>query len=139
MRLKVIGKIQPIEVNPLRFGGFCNTADCTWFSYGVNSYEYFFNEQKPDWNSIFKTRKDKLYSLLVLNNSTGVQGDRISKFNYDQVAAYLEKPLEIRPIDYQQFPLFGFIFTETRADNYAELEHLLKSDLREFIETYPYR
>lgn len=134
VRVNSEGEIQPIEVNPLRFGGFCTTADCTWFSYGINSYEYFFNEQKPDWDSVFKTRKDKMYSLLVLNNSTGVQGNKIGKFNYDKVAACLEKPLEIRPIDFNAFPLFGFIFAETRADNYAELEYLLKSDLKEFIE-----
>lgn len=134
VRVDAAGAIQPIEVNPLRFGGFCTTADCTWFSYGINSYEYFFNEQKPDWKAIFETRKDKLYSLVVLNNSTGVQGDEISKFNYDKVASCLENPLEIRPVDFKVFPLFGFIFTETRASNYAELEHLLKSDLKEFIE-----
>ena len=134
VRVDPTGNIQPIEVNPLRFGGFCTTADCTWFAYGVNSYEYFFNEQKPDWATIFESRKNKLYSLLVLNNSTGVNGGQIKKFDYNKVAACLEKPLEIRPVDYTKFPLFGFIFTETRADNYAELEYLLKSDLKAFIE-----
>lgn len=136
VRVDAAGKIQAIEVNPLRFGGFCTTADCTWFSYNINSYDFFFNEQTPNWDAIFETRKNKLYSLLVLNNSTGVKGNEIKKFDYDKIAACLEKPLEIRPIDYTKFPLFGFIFTETRADNYAELEYLLKSDLKEFIELY---
>ena len=133
VRVNSKGEIQPIEVNPLRFGGFCTTADCTWFSYGVNSYEYFYNEQKPDWEEIFEHRKDKLYSLIVLNNSTGVKGENIVNFDFDKVAGCLEKPLEMRPVDYKQFPLFGFIFAETRADNYNELEYLLKSDLKEFI------
>ena len=133
LRVGSNGDILPIEVNPLRFGGFCTTADCTWLAYGVNSYEYFFHELKPDWDTIFETRKEKLYSLLVLNNSTGLKGNEIKQFNYDKIAATLEKPLEIRPIDFEQFPLFGFIFTETRANNYAELEYLLKSDLKEFI------
>jgi hypothetical protein len=134
VRVNTQGEIQPIEVNPLRFGGFCTTADCTWFSYGINPYACFFNEEQPDWDQIFKSRKDKLYSLIVLNNSTGIPGSKISRFNYGKAASCLEKPLEIRPIDYQQFPLFGFIFAETRAENYAELEYLLKSDLKEFIE-----
>lgn len=134
VRINAMGEIQPIEVNPLRFGGFCTTADCTWFAYGVNSYHYFFNELKPDWEEIFSTRKGKLYSLLVLNNSTGVAGKDIQRFNYDKLASRLEKPLEIRPIDFKEFPLFGFVFTETRANNYAELEYLLRSDLKEFVE-----
>lgn len=135
LRVNSHGLIQPIEVNPLRFGGFCTTADCTWFTYGVNSYEYFFKEQKPDWDKIFRTRKGKLYSLMVLNNSTGVAGKDIEQFDYDKIAACLEKPLEIRPVDFRTFPLFGFIFAESRAENYAELEYLLKSDLKEFINT----
>lgn len=134
VRVNEKGEIQPIEVNPLRYGGFCTTADCTWFSYGVNSYEYFFNEQKPDWNDIFSSREGKLYSLVVLNNSTGYKGREIKKFQFDKLAKKLEKPLEIRPINYRKFPLFGFVFTETKADNYAELEYLLRSDLKEFVE-----
>jgi hypothetical protein len=135
VRIDENGNINPIEVNPLRFGGFCTTADCTWFAYGVNSYEYYFNEMKPDWDEIFKTRKDKLYSILVLNNSTGYKASEIKKFDFEKLKTRLEKPLEIRPIDYTKFPLFGFIFTETRADNYDELEYILKSDLTEFVET----
>lgn len=136
VRVDATGNIQPIEINPLRFGGFCTTADCTWFAYGVNSYNCFFDELKPDWDSIFEARKNKLYSLLVLNNSTGIEGNRIRKFNYDKIAACLEMPLEIRSIDFEKFPLFGFVFTETRADNFAELQYLLQSDLKEFIELY---
>jgi hypothetical protein len=123
----------PIDVNPLRFGGFWRTADCTWFSYGINSYEYFFNELEPNWDQIFEMRKNKLYSLIVLNNSTGVEGENISKFDYDKVASKLSKPLEIRSIDYKKLPLFGFIFAELEKDNYSEIEYFLKSDLKEFI------
>lgn len=133
LRMNANGDILPIEVNPLRFGGFCTTADCTWFAYGVNSYEYFFNELKPNWDAIFEKCKEKLYSLLVLNNSTGIKGCDIEQFSYSKIAETLEKPLEIRPIDFKRFPLFGFIFTETRANNFAELDYLLKSDLCEFI------
>jgi hypothetical protein len=132
-RINTKDELLPIEVNPLRFGGFCTTADCTWFSYGINSYEYFFNELEPNWDQIFEMRKNKLYSLIVLNNSTGVEGENISKFDYDKVASKLSKPLEIRSIDYKKLPLFGFIFAELEKDNYSEIEYFLKSDLKEFI------
>lgn len=127
------GHIQPIEVNPLRFGGFCTTADCTWFSYGFNAYEYFFNEQRPDWEEVFRNRHDKLYSLLVLNNSSGMKASEIKAFDYQKLTARLSKPLEVRPLDPARFPLFGFVFAESEADNYAEIDYLLKSDLREFV------
>ena len=42
-------------------------------------------------------------------------------------------PLELRRIDYREYPVFGFLIVETRPDNMAELEAILQSDLKEFI------
>ena len=40
---------------------------------------------------------------------------------------------EPRKIDYREYPVFGFLFTETREQNFAEIETILRSDLREFV------
>jgi hypothetical protein len=42
-------------------------------------------------------------------------------------------PLELRKINYKEYPVFGFLFTKTRKENLVELERILRSDLREFI------
>ena len=47
--------------------------------------------------------------------------------------AGFEKPIELRKIDYKNYPVFGFVFVETREDNFAELKSILDSDLNEFI------
>jgi len=44
-----------------------------------------------------------------------------------------EKPLELRKIDYEEYPVFGFLFVETKEESIFELERILKSDLKEFI------
>ncbi len=129
------GEIVPIEVNPLRFGGWCTTADMTAAAYGFNPYVYYFENKKPDWDEILSTRAGKLYSLVVLDNSTGYEGKNIAKFDYDALLATFENPLELRKIDYRKFPVFGFLFLETREENFGELERILKSDLREFLKT----
>ena len=126
-------EIIPIEVNPLRFGGWCTTADMTASAYGFNPYVYYFENKKPDWNEILSTRAGKLYSLVVLDNSTGYAGKEIAKFDYDALLANFENPLELRKIDYRTHPLFGFLFLETHEENFRELEEILKSDLREFV------
>jgi len=41
--------------------------------------------------------------------------------------------LELRKIDFNKYPVFGFLFTETREDNFEELKRILDSDLSEFI------
>jgi len=133
LRINDSGKINPIEVNPLRFGGFCTTADLSWFSWGINSYEYFFKSEKPDWEEIFKGRGNKIYSLVVLDNNSGYKEKDIESFDYDLLAQDFEKPLEIREFDVKQYLTFGFVFLETRIGNEQELQNILKSNLRKYI------
>jgi hypothetical protein len=127
------GIIRPIEINPMRFGGWCTTADMTFHAYGFNPYDYFFNQKKPHWDELLQ-HKTSLYSLIVLDNSTGVNGDEIHSFDYDKLLTHFDKPLELRKINFTEYPVFGFLFAETAIDNLAELEYILKSDLSEFIE-----
>jgi hypothetical protein len=133
LRRTAKGALIPIEFNPMRFGGWCTTADATFLAYDFNSYLYYFDEKQPDWNAILKTREGKLYSLIVLDNSTGVDGSQITSFDYDRLLEGFEKPVELRKIDYKEYPVFGFLFTETRTQNKGELENILHSDLSEYI------
>ena len=132
VRVSDDGQLVPIEVNPLRFGGWCTTADITQYSYGVNQYMSYLNQAKPDWNEYWSVREDKVYALVVLDNSTGIEGKHISSFNYDDVLKQFEKPLELRKTDWTRYPLFGYFFTETKADNMGELYRILGSNLREY-------
>jgi hypothetical protein len=45
------GKLFPIEFNPLRFGG-TGFPDLAYYSYGINPYTSFFNDNFIDWNKI---------------------------------------------------------------------------------------
>ncbi len=125
----------PIEVNPMRFGGWCTTADISHLAYGFNPYLCYFLQQKPNWNEALKGKEGKLYSLVVLDNSTGVHVNQITAFDFEKLISTFEKPMELRKIDYKEHSVFGFLFTETRADNFAELKRILDSNLSEFIST----
>lgn len=127
------GKINPIEVNPMRFGGWCTTADLTWFSYGINSYEYFFNSKKPDWEKVFENRKDKKYSLILLDNQSDVAQEDIAYFDFDAIAKDFEHPIHVRNVNMDKFGVFGFLFTETSKGNERELEEILHSDLKKYM------
>ncbi len=135
VRVDETGKLIPIEVNPLRFGGFCTTADLTPYAWGFNPYAAFFQNHKPDWDQILKDKAGKLFGLIVLDNSTGFSAEEIKAFDYEKLLTRFEKPLELRKIDYHEYPLFGFVFTETREENYDELVRILQSDLKEFVQS----
>ena len=128
-------KIHPIEINPLRFGGWCTTGDLSWYAYGINSYDYFLNSKNPNWNEIFKTREEKIYSIVILDNNSGIPEDEIKCFDYDKLLKDFENPMDLRKVDHNKYPLFGILFTETSKGNEKELKQILSSDLRKYIKT----
>lgn len=129
------GVLLPIEVNPMRFGGWCTTADLTFLAYGFNSYLCYYSQLKPDWSEVLKEKEGKIFSIIVLDNSTGIGVEDITSFDYEKLLSAFEKPLELRKCDYKKYPVFGFLFTETGEDNFIELKNILDSDLNEFIST----
>ena len=125
--------IVPIEVNPLRFGGWCTTADVAAAAYGFNPYVYYFENKRPNWDEIFATRQGKIYSMVILDNVTAYTNDKIKTFEYEALLERLENPLVLRKLDHKIYPIFGFLFMETSEENAKELDWMLKTDLREFI------
>ena len=125
-------RIVPIEVNPMRFAGFC-TTDIAYYAYGINPYEYYIEQKVPQWDEILKDKEGKIYSVVILDKPRDINAKDIKSFDFDGVLAGFEKTLEVRRMDIKRYPVFGFIFAETRADNFGELDRALKSNLREFI------
>ena len=134
VRMDSSGNIIPIEVNPMRFGGWCTTPDLAWYAFGMNIYDFFLSRKKPDWNRILAAKNDDIYSVVVLDNSTGTAGRNIDSFDYDGVWKSFAQPLEMRRVDYKRYPLFGFLFAQTQPDQTDELIRILKSDLSEYIQ-----
>ncbi|MEJ2108424.1 MAG: ATP-grasp domain-containing protein [Acidobacteriota bacterium] len=128
------GDLVPIEINPMRFGGWCSTGDLAYHAWGTNVYEKFFLDIQPDWPALISNGGNSIFSLVVLENSTGISGADIRRFNYDAVLENFENPLKLTKADFRQYPLFGFLFVETRANNTGELERILHDDLRSYIE-----
>ncbi|MGM0656708.1 MAG: ATP-grasp domain-containing protein, partial [Thermodesulfobacteriota bacterium] len=129
------GSIVPIEINPMRFGGWCSTADMTYLAYGFNPYACYLSQKRPNWKEALENQNGKLYSIVVLDNSTGLDAQDIDAFDYERLLSRFEHPLELRKIDYKEYPVFGFLFAETSQANFGELERILRSDLKEFIST----
>lgn len=133
LRRDAAGKILPIEVNPMRFGGWCSTPDLAHKAYGINPYLYYLDQVKPNWPELLKGKDGKLFSVVVLDNSTGKKSAEIASFDYEKLLRCFEKPLELRKIDYHKYPVFAFVFVETRQENIKELMRILNSNLTEFI------
>jgi hypothetical protein len=133
VRIDEKGKITPIEINPLRFGGWCTTGDLSGIALGLNSYKYYFENTCPNWDIIYQGKEDKIFSIVVLDNNSGVNPANITKFDYNALANDFKNPILIRALDIKTYPLFGFVFAESDQKNKEELSDILRSDLRKYI------
>jgi len=132
VRLTDNGEIIPIEINPMRFGGWCSSPDLAYHAFGINIYESFFNREKPNWDKILKDKDDKITSIVILDNSTGIDGHNIESFDYDKLLEGFSEPLEMRKTDFREYPVFGMLYCKTDKEDSPELMNILKSNLREF-------
>ncbi len=127
------GALTPIEVNPLRFGGWCTTGDAGRHAWGFSPYLAFLRDERPDWPALMERAGETRHSIVVLNNSTGLDGEEIADFDYDALLARLSNPLVVRRVDWTEQPMFGFLFLRTEPQHADELDWILTSDLREFV------
>jgi ATP-grasp domain len=133
VRIDKNGKIAPIEINPLRFGGWCTTGDLLGITLGFNSYKCFCENKKPDWEKIFEGKEDKKISIIVLDNNSGIKPSNILGFKYSDLENDFENPVLIRKLDINKYQVFGFVFAETTSCNEKELNDILTSNLRKYI------
>jgi hypothetical protein len=133
IRVTSEGELFPIEVNPMRFGGWCTTADVTYYAYGINSYLSFFASLKPDWDKVFAERSNYLYSLILLDNALKIKTEEFSHFDYEALMSDFEHPLHLRKHPLNHCGIFGFLFTRTSKGNEQELDAILHADLSKYI------
>lgn len=126
-------RVVPIEVNPMRFAGWC-TTDIAYYAYGINVYEYYFSQKKPNWDMILERMNDKIYSIVIADTPKDVDVSEI-EIDYESLTSYFSNPMEIRRIDYHKHPVFAFIFAETDPNNWDEIDNILRSDLKEYVIT----
>ncbi|MGN0018475.1 MAG: ATP-grasp domain-containing protein [Candidatus Gastranaerophilaceae bacterium] len=133
MHIEVIKKqnseVIPVEINPLRFAGWC-TTDLAEYAYGINIYEYFNSDKKPEWDNILKNKENKIYYFAMAETPANIQKGSID-FDYIALQHSFSKILSFRPINYLEKPLFAIIFGE--SESLDEINNILQLDMNSFI------
>lgn len=124
------GRILPIEYNPLRFAGWA-TTDLADFALGVKTYEYYLTNRTPDWQSILQGREGRIYAFVILDKPrVPLAGKR---FDYNALLGHFGRVLHLRRMEDPSYPMFGLLFTDTPANDRAELDRIMASDLTEYL------
>lgn len=122
-------KMLPIEFNPLRFGGF-GLADLTYHGFNTNPFENYFNNEKPDWNKIWKSRKKQYFGWVLGYN--GINVDVINdKPDHNKFKSIFSNVMDYCEIDYKSNPVFAIMYV--KETNYDKLMTLLKIDFNKFF------
>ncbi len=132
LRIDAAGRVAPIEVNPMRFGGWCAT-DLAHFAYGVNPYSCYLRGEHPDWQRIAEETAGRTTALIVSDLPSSVDLTTIASVDYEAFAARFSRVLELRPTDFNRYPVFAFTFVEMPSGDLSELHAVLGADLREHL------
>ena len=127
VRVKKDGSIIPIEINPMRFANWC-ASDIAKYSWGINVYECFLNQNMPDWNTILSEAKNQVFYYSIAEKPIGID---IKEFNYNKWLNNYSNILEVRRIDYTKNPIFALIFGIAR--NNDEIIKILSLKINDYI------
>jgi len=119
--------IIPIEINPMRFCGWCIT-DIAKYCWGINVYEYYLKQLKPDWKNIL-SKADNSYYYFTIGDIP--KGTKPKDIDYNKYLKNISSPLDVRKIDFKNNPIFAIVFAKTNDIN--EIKNILKLDMKEFI------
>lgn len=130
VRVTKNGDIIPIEVNPMRFAGWC-TTDVAKYAWGINVYECFYNQKRPDWNTILANAKRGVFYFSMAEVPSDVARKNIKGFEYERFLANYSNVLEVRRINYKENPLFAIIFGSTESKE--EVIKILSLKTKDYI------
>lgn len=131
LRVTPKGDIIPIEVNPMRFAGWC-TTDVAKYAWNINVYEYFYNQTKPDWNKILASAPKDIFYFSMAEVPSNISNSSIIDFDYNRFLSNYSNVLEVRRINFKQNPLFAIIFGSTK--NKQEIQNILKIKTEDYIQ-----
>lgn len=114
LRVTKDDEIIPIEINPMRFAGWC-TTDVAKYAWGINVYESFFEQKRPDWNSILANSSKDVYYFSMAEVPSNIDKSKIKGFEYERFLANYSNVLEVRRINPRENPLFAIIFGSTKS------------------------
>lgn len=129
LRINDSDEIIPVEINPMRFSGWC-TTDVAKYAWGINVYECFLNQQKPDWNEILSKASRGVYYFSMAEVPDGADRKRIKSFNYEKFLANYSNVLEVRRINPKNNPLFAIIFGQT--NDKEEIKQILQLKTKDY-------
>ena len=123
-------KAIPIEINPLRFAGFCLNELQTHIS-GIHPIMAYLNNIHITKEEMWKGKENDTYNFLVLERPAGVPKEQM--FDSAKFTASVMDVLELRPLADPTAGVAATAFTRVDPAHEAEFDFILNLDMKEFM------
>ena len=114
----------------MRFARWC-AVDVAKYAWKINPYECFFNQTRPDWNTILSNASKDVYYFSMAEVPSGMDVKKIQGFQYDRFLSNYSNVLEVRKINFKENPLFMVIFGSTRSKD--EVVNILSLKIKDYV------
>ncbi|MBS0626392.1 MAG: ATP-grasp domain-containing protein [Verrucomicrobia bacterium] len=124
-------RLIPIEINPLRFGGF-GLADLAYYSFGFNPYDLFFQDSSPNWEEIWSRSQKEFYCWALAYNGKAIDVNR-SVPNHESFIEFCgkENMAFYRQMNWKTQPVFAIAYLALADDRV--IRELLSADFNRFF------
>ncbi|MEK4714008.1 ATP-grasp domain-containing protein [Sporosarcina sp. FSL K6-5500] len=133
VRITKEGQVVPIEVNPFRFAGI-GTTELGVHAYGVDVYDYYFNQLKPNWEEKIEAMDNAIYSFLCAEFDPSISLELIRAVDHESFKQQFNEILDYRYMNYKEYPIFSVVFFKHHT--FDENKRLLTLELSNFISLY---
>lgn len=117
------GKLFPIELNPLRYGG-SGLADLTYYAFQFNPYHAFFTDMQPNWEKFWQTNKHKYFGWINAYNGKNIN-TKLYIPDHESFKHSLGKILQYYHRNYLHEPVFSCAYVEhTNKEKLYKILHL---------------
>lgn len=123
----------PIELNPMRYGGF-GLSDLTYFGFNFQPIIAYFDDESVDWSEIWSSWDKYNYAWILGYNGRDISVN-VQRPNHEKYKKYLAENsdvLDYVQLDYKTNPIFSLACL--RNNNLEHLKELLKIEFNEFFD-----
>lgn len=126
------GKMLPIELNPMRYGGF-GLSDLTYNSFQHQPITAYFDNTPAKWDAIWEIRKKNNYAWILAYNGKDVDVNELPP-NHDNFLTYLEsnsQVIDYVKLDHKKNPVFALAYIYN--EDLTKLKDLLKTEFNDYF------
>jgi len=123
------GELIPVELNPLRYGsdGF---SDLSFHGFGFNPFLCLANDEKPDWQELWKDKAHKVYAFYLgyIGTDIDVTNYRPNFFEFRQLFSHILSDIAL---NYEKQLAFSVIYIE--EESIDKIYELLEVEFQDYF------